>query len=102
MNLTGNKILITVLMVNIILIGLIAFFMDRAVNECLKDPLLYGAEKLSKSNNAEFSCSCSLDKPNSPLIFFDSKNMSVQYPNSLSGSGNFKFDFNNLEIPNDD
>lgn len=95
-----NKILIIVLILNIILIGIIAFFMQGAVNKCLGDPLLYGAEKLSKLNNAEFSCSCSLNKPNSPLIFFDSKNMSVEYPTSLSNSNNFNFDFSNVEVQN--
>lgn len=100
MNLTSNKVLISVLIFNIILIGFTAFFMNRAIDECLGDPLLYGAGKLSKLNNAEFSCSCSLNKPNSPLIFFDSKNMSVEYPTSLSNSNNFNFDFSNVEVQN--
>ena len=97
MNLTSNRVLISVLIFNIILIGFVAFFMNRAIDECLGDPLLYGAEKLSKLNNAEFSCSCSLNKPNSPLIFFDSKNMSVEYPNDV---GKFNFDFSSVEIQN--
>ena len=76
-----NKILIVVLIVNILLIGVLAYFMQKAVNECLGDPLVFGAKKLTKSNDAEFSCSCSLDKPNSPFIFFNSKNFTVEYNN---------------------
>ena len=82
------------------LIGFLAFFMQRAVNECLGDPLLYGAGKLSKANNAEFSCTCGLNKPNSPIIIFDSKNMSVEFPTNINQDPNlFKIDFNKIGEP---
>jgi len=96
MNMETNKILIIVLVVNILLIGVIAYFMQQAINECLGNPLLYGAEKFSKSNNAEFSCSCSLAVPNSPLIFFDSEFMSVEYPNRIRNLDDIK----GLEVKN--
>jgi len=47
---------------------------------CVKNPLIYGASQLKEKNNAEFSCTCFLDKPNSPIIYFNSKRMNVEFP----------------------
>lgn len=58
--------------------------------KCAKNPLNYGARELSRVNRAEFSCSCSLDKPNSPNIFFNSEMFNVDYPET----GNYDYEFN--------
>ena len=49
--------------------------------ECVLNPLKYGAQELTKSNRANFSCNCIIDKPNPPLIYFDSYGMNIEYPN---------------------
>lgn len=40
--------------------------------ECIKQPLIYGAEVLKSRNKAAVMCNCMLDKPNTPILFFNS------------------------------
>ena len=48
---------------------------------CIKNPLIYGSEQLKMKNNAEFNCICTLNKPNSPLVIFNSEGMIVDSQN---------------------
>ena len=45
--------------------------------QCLTNPLLFGAESLTESNNAEFMCSCTLQMQNSPIIHYDRHNITI-------------------------
>ena len=47
--------------------------------QCQLSPLTYGAEKASEINYAAFSCTCSLNKPNSPIIGFDRHEVKTTY-----------------------
>lgn len=71
----------------IIAIGLLFYDLTShsdAKSECTMNPLIYGAKEISERNRANFSCTCMLDKPNSPLVFFDSFGMNVDYPNRMN------------------
>ncbi len=46
--------------------------------QCQLSPLTYGAEKATEANGAEFSCTCSLQEPNSPIIIFDRHEVRIE------------------------
>ncbi len=39
--------------------------------KCINNPLVYGAKKAAEVNDAEFSCSCIVDKPGMPTVEFN-------------------------------
>ena len=75
-----NRFITVLLVVAIVLVVLANLFLMKEGNECLDNPLIYGAEKYSKANSANFKCQCSLDVPNSPLVRFDSEGLEVEDP----------------------
>jgi hypothetical protein len=42
---------------------------------CMRNPLIYGAKKLSENNDAEVLCRCSLLKPNTYTLMFTADKM---------------------------
>lgn len=45
---------------------------------CLNNPLIYGAASLQEANGADVSCSCSVQKPNSPTLYFDNDSQRLE------------------------
>ncbi len=78
-----NLILLIIFAINFILIFIVYYQLKLEKDNCIDDPLKYGARKLTEANRAEFSCTCTLlsDKPNfvSPIITFDQYGMDVEY-----------------------
>lgn len=74
---TINYILMTLMLFSLIMLGYIYNVAKSEGGQCQLSPLIYGVDKLSESNNADLTCICSLDKPNSDQIFVSRKNMSV-------------------------
>lgn len=96
-----NYLLIVLLVINLILILIVSLQVKKAQEECLKDPLVYGARKIKESNNAEFSCSCGLAIPNSPIITFNSERFNVESPKTEDSYSAWK-EFNLSQFtPND-
>lgn len=96
-----NKKLIVSNFIVIILLGLVMLMLLNltiTVKEesflCLNDPLGYGAGKLSEANDADFSCTCGLNKPNSPIIYFDQEGKDIIYPEVDQSSKGYHLDFN--------
>ncbi len=95
-----------ILVTNLIVIALLAVVLLVLLNltitvqeesfQCINDPLGYGALKLTEANNAEFSCTCTLAKPGSPIIYFDSKDKSISYPNVQHSIEDYDFNFSLL------
>lgn len=50
--------------------------------QCLNDPLVYGAKKIEQLNGAELICGCSLMKPNSPRLEFNGNSSRITNLNS--------------------
>jgi len=65
--------------------------------QCLENPLVYGSEQLKMRNNAEFNCVCTVDKPNSPLIIFNSEGMVVEFQSKEQTD---VFDWGNITLNN--
>ncbi len=77
MKVTTNKIL-TIIMGILILIGFFALGMAyKEGNECIANPLTYGADKLSSTETGEFSCSCSFSNPKYEGLYFNKDNIST-------------------------
>ena len=81
----NNKLLIDLFIIIGILSSLaiiiyIAIVFKSDAGLCYQDPLLYASQKLSESNKAEFYGTGYFMKPNSPIVHFNSKNWSVEYP----------------------
>lgn len=77
-----TKVVISILLINLILIGIIFYQLKGKKDECINNPLIYGAKLLSKANDGEFSCNCYIIKGggySSPKIYFDSQGMNVDY-----------------------
>lgn len=96
-----------VVFTNVIVIILLSIVLVTLVNltgkinkegfQCINDPLGYGAGKLKQINNAEFSCTCGLAKPNSPILFFNSESKSLTYPD-VGAASSILTDFNLSEL----
>ena len=70
-------LLLGVLIILIIIFGLVANTLRKDNLECFHNPLVYGAKYYTDQNGYEFSCTCSLARPNSPIVKFDSHNLTV-------------------------
>lgn len=86
LNPRDKRVVVTNLLVAVLLIAVLGILLNLVKNvdeesfQCIQDPLGYGATKIKEKNNAEFACTCSLDKVGSPIIFFDSKHKELIYP----------------------
>lgn len=60
-------------------------YYDFKLRECTGEPLIYAAQKYKETYGYEFSGSGSFQIPNSPIIFFNSQKISVEYINSRGG-----------------
>lgn len=65
------------LLVAILLISAIFFFGMKDGNQCIGNPLLYGAEKASGPVSGDLTCSCGFSNPSYARFYFDKDNMSV-------------------------
>ena len=93
------KALLLILVVIIIFLGFIVKFtldFDAKNLECVEDPLIFGAKKLAHVNSAKFSCTCGLDKPLSPLIYFDSDSESLRVEHPYSNNPSIGVDFSGI------
>ena len=79
--LTIEIIILVVFVGNLLLLYYIFQDISDDSYQCIQDPLVFGAKVMKKLNNAEFSCTCSLAQPNSPLIHFNSQDLNVEFPN---------------------
>ncbi len=50
-------------------------------SRCMVNPLVYGVNKLSEVNAGDMFCTCSFNKPNSPLIRVNRERMEVEKVN---------------------
>jgi len=75
-----NLSLLLAIILFLIVLGMLLYVSVLLLKEgyqCMQNPLVFGAGKLKESNNAEFMCTCTLGKPNSPTITFDSTGLEV-------------------------
>lgn len=78
-----SNLVIIVLGIIILLAGffLISYYFNNLKNECLSNPLVYGAKQITQQYNYEFFGYGYLHVPlgyKSPTFSFDSKNLSVE------------------------
>lgn len=68
-------------------------------NQCVADPLIYGAKGLADANNQELLCSCNLlgDVP-TPTMYFDSEKRWLE--KDQSGTLNSDYFFNETAFEN--
>jgi len=90
------KTLLIILVVILIVLGYmvkLTLDLDAKNLDCIDNPLIYGAKGLAHVNSAKFSCTCSLDKSNSPMVYFDSDSESLKvvrpYSNNPQTETNF-------------
>lgn len=78
-----NRIVLGILVINFILIFIVFYQLKMEKDNCIDDPLIYGAKKLTEVNDAEFSCTCTLISESplfiSPIITFDRYGMNVKH-----------------------
>ena len=88
-----NKHITIALIFLMVFVVLANVFLMKEGNQCLKEPLTYGAKKYSKSNSADFSCFCSLAIANSPRITVNKEGFNIERdPYGFnSGVPNFTF-----------
>ena len=66
-----NEIALIVLAITLIITIMIFVFGLKDGNQCLKNPFVYGAEKLSKEPQGDLLCSCGFFNPGYETFFFD-------------------------------
>ncbi len=69
--------LLYTLIIAIVLISSIFFFAMRDSNECIGNPLIYGAQKATNDETGSITCSCSFSNPSYSPFYFDENDMSV-------------------------
>ena len=84
--------LIYTLIIGLLLIVVIFVFAMKDGNQCLSNPLVYGANKASTPETGGVMCSCNFANPNYKTLYFDKNRMSVD-----TLYGNFESDLLNLE-----
>jgi len=88
--------------VSIIAIGIIIacavvavqVYYNERITSCMSNPLVYGANKLSKDTGYDFYGTGSFKvggNTASPIIYFDSKSIRAQYPNQNYNGIGFNF-----------
>ena len=65
------------LIITIIIISGIFYFAIKDSNECLNNPMIYGANKAITSDSGDLVCSCSFSNPSYSPFYFDKDNMEV-------------------------
>jgi len=99
-----KRVVITNIIVIILLAGVLITLLNltgevkRESFQCMGDPLGYGAQKLSEVNGAELSCTCTLAKPNSPILFFDSTSKDILYPEVRQSTNDFIFNLSEIVV----
>ena len=66
-----NKLLLYLISILVLIFIMILLLAFRDGNECISNPLTYGAEKMSGDEQGDFSCICRFDNPNYEQIYFD-------------------------------
>jgi len=74
-----NILIFSLFLITTILVIVATYQLRIQKDTCLRDPLIYGAKRLSEVNDAEFSCTCYLDVPISPMVMFDQYGMNVEH-----------------------
>ncbi len=78
-----NLIAIGMCVVCFILIFICFYQLRMDKDNCISDPLIYGAKKVTEANNAEFSCTCTLISSKagfiSPIVRFDQYGLDVEH-----------------------
>jgi len=75
---TFDWIIFVSLLLCIILLFICMIQIKGRQGDCVRNPMVYGARKLSELNDAEFSCTCSIAKIGSPIIKINSNEMKVE------------------------
>ena len=66
-----------ILIISLVILLLVTFWEMRSEGTtCLVNPLAYGMKQVEKANGADFTCTCSLSKPNSPILLLNNKGLS--------------------------
>lgn len=90
-----NLLITSLFAITVILSGICIYQLKMEKDSCIRNPLIYGAKGLSESNNAEFSCTCSLAVKVSPIVTFDQYGMDVKH---IHGEGkNYEYNFSIIE-----
>ena len=72
--------IITIIVITIALGMAIGIYIERtSLTECEADPFVYGSQVLEREYNAEFHGNGYFSVVGSPTLFFDSKNMTLEY-----------------------
>lgn len=67
------------ILIGLLIMGITAIVIwDKETNECVVNPLVYGAQRLAEANEASISCSCSLSGERSGTLRFDNTSVVAQ------------------------
>ncbi len=68
----------------ILALFLISFFGIKDANECLSNPLIYGAQKATNVETGQMFCSCTFSNPAYATLYFDDTKMSINHDDLFS------------------
>ena len=74
MNINKDYVIFSLIFI-IFIIGVIFIFAFQDSNQCIGNPLTYGADKLSTPETGEFMCSCFFTNPKYGGLIFDKNNV---------------------------
>lgn len=72
-----NWFIFNAMWVIILALFLISFFGIKDANECLSNPLIYGAQKATNIETGGMFCRCTFSNPAYAPLYFDDANMSI-------------------------
>ncbi len=72
-----NKILLYLIGILVLIFIMILLFAFRDGNECISNPLTYGADKMSGDPQGNFSCVCGFGNPQYEKVYFDSEEVTT-------------------------
>ena len=72
-----NKLLLYLIGILFLIFLLILLMAFRDGNECISNPLTYGADKMSGDEQGDFSCICRFDNPLYEQVYFDGKEVTT-------------------------
>jgi len=68
------------LVIGLLLIVVIFVFGMKDGNQCLSNPLVYGADKATSDDTGKVTCSCNFQNPKYQTLYFDEEEMSLISP----------------------
>lgn len=72
-----NPFILHAMWIIILCLFLISFFGIKDANQCLNNPLIYGAKKATNDETGQMFCKCSFANPSYAPLYFDDANMSI-------------------------